>query len=176
MDTTTVPSSTCLGAWRALVDASAALIGRLESDLERNHDLSLPGYEVLIHLAETPGRRLRLQNLVPHTRLTKSGVSRLVDRLEAQELIRTERCASDGRGNWAVLTETGQARLTAAAADHLRGIEELFGRHLDDSEAALLTSVLLRVRSALPEAAPRCGAGGIESVAKAATGGVTGGE
>lgn len=146
------PDSCRLAAWMALLEAHSRLTGRLEGDLERAHGISLAEYEVLFRLADAPERRLRLNELTSHARMTKSGVSRLVDRMQTGGLIRTERCPSDRRGAFAVLTAQGQAVFRRAAALHLKGIQDHFGRHFNDDEAAALRLALERVRDALPEA------------------------
>ncbi len=144
------PDARRAAAWVALLDAHSRLTGRLGAELERGHGLSLAEYEVLLILAEAPQRRLRLNELTARARMTKSGVSRLVDRLQRGGLIRTERCSSDRRGAFAVLTPEGRALFRRAASLHLRGVQDHFGRHLDDDEAATLRTVLERVRDALP--------------------------
>lgn len=133
----------------ALLDAHSRLTSRLEADLERSHGLSLAQYEVLYRLQGAPDRRLRLNELTSHARMTKSGVSRLVDRMQSSGLLRTERCPSDRRGAFAVLTDEGEAVFARAAALHLRGVQDNFGRHLDDEEAAALQVALERVSDAL---------------------------
>ncbi|MGH7722586.1 MAG: MarR family winged helix-turn-helix transcriptional regulator [Candidatus Dormibacteria bacterium] len=145
-----------IAAWVALLDAHSRLTGRLEADLERGCGLSLAEYEVLYRLNSSPGHRLRLNQLTSHARMTKSGVSRLVDRMERGGRLRTEQCPSDRRGAFAVLTADGRAEFRRAAALHLRGIQDHFGRHLDDAEAAALRVALERVRDAL--ASPGCSA------------------
>lgn len=149
------PDACRLAAWMALLDAHSRLTGRLEAELERGHGISLAEYEVLFRLADVPERRLRLNELSAHARMTKSGVSRLVDRMQTVGLIRTERCPSDRRGAFAVLTPQGQAVFRRAAALHLKGVQDHFGRHLDDDEAVALRIALERVRDALPSGGRR---------------------
>jgi len=138
-----------MAAWVALLDAHSRLTSRLEAELERGHGLSLAEYEVLFRLDAAPGQRLRLNELTSHTRMTKSGVSRLVERMQRSGLLSTERCPSDRRGAYAVLAPKGLAVFRRAAALHLRGVQDHFGRHLDDAEAASLRVALERVRDAL---------------------------
>jgi DNA-binding MarR family transcriptional regulator len=154
------PDSCRLAAWMALLDAHSRLTSRLEAELERGHGLSLAQYEVLYRLHDAPGRRLRLNELTSHARMTKSGVSRLVDRMQSNGLLRTERCPSDRRGAFAVLTPEGEAVFARAMALHLRGVQDNFGRHLDDEEAAALQVALERVSDALsgPGCHPAAGA------------------
>lgn len=141
-----------MAAWIALLDAHSRLTSRLEAELERRCGVSLAQYEVLYRLQEAPGNRLRLNELTAHARMTKSGVSRLVDRMQTAGLIATERCPSDRRGAFAVLTPAGASLFKRAAATHLRGVQDHFGRHLDDGEAASVRTALERVRDAVPSA------------------------
>ncbi len=147
------PDACRLAAWIALLDTHRQLTVRLEAELERGAGLSLAEYEVLYRLSQASSQRLRLNELTPHTRMTKSGVSRLVDRMQHSGLISTERCPSDRRGAFAVLTTEGRAVFRRAATLHLRGVQDHFGRHLDDEEAAALRTTLERLRAALPAAA-----------------------
>lgn len=152
------PDACRTAAWVALLDAHSRLTQRLEAELERGHGISLAEYEVLYRLSQAAGQRLRLNELTSHARMTKSGVSRLVDRMQSGGLIGTERCPSDRRGAFAVLTPEGQSVFRRAATLHLRGVQEHFGRHLDDDEAAALRRTLERVRDALPAAGCRAAA------------------
>ena len=138
----------------ALLDAHSRLTARLEADLDRACGVSLAEYEVLFRLQDTPEHRLRLNELTAHARMTRSGVSRLVDRMQAAGLLRTERCPSDRRGAFAVLTAAGEALFRRAVTLHLRGVQDHFGRHLDDAEAVSVRAALERVRDALP--GPAC--------------------
>ena len=131
-----------------MLTASTAALAKLEVQLEQRHRLSVAAFQVLLNLSQADGQRLRPQNLVNYTGLTKSGVSRLVDRLEAASLIETASCPSDRRGAFAVLTEQGRARLDAANSTHSRAIEELFGQHFTTDEAERLTALLTRVTAA----------------------------
>jgi DNA-binding MarR family transcriptional regulator len=153
------PDACRVAAWAALLDAHSRLTGRLEDELERRHGITLAQYEVLHLLRHAPDERVRLNVLAPHARMTKSGVSRLVDRMEAAGLLRTERCPSDRRGAFAVLTADGRALFDCASTEHLRRIQDHFGRHLDDDEAAALRIALERVRDSLPPAGSRAGTG-----------------
>ena len=103
-----------LAAWR---DARhhANLIARLDAELERDHGLPLTSYEVLMYLADAEGQRLRMGELADRLLLSRSGITRLVDRLEGQGMIVRERCKSDGRGFNAVLTPAGRRKLDARA-------------------------------------------------------------
>src|SRR5918999_1564526 len=120
------PRDPRLDAWRAFMGAHARLFRRLDDELRTEHDLSLPEYDALLHLAEAPDRRVRMSRLAALVLLSKSGVTRLIDRLEADGSVERLQCAHDARGAEAVLTEDGLSRLRHASATHLRGIERYF--------------------------------------------------
>lgn len=115
-----------LGAWRGFLRAHAALIRELDSELEHEHGLPLTSYEVLLFLSDAPGRRLRMSELADSVLLSRSGVTRLVDRLEAAGLLTRESCPSDARGSFAVLTDAGAQALRRARATHLAGVRRRF--------------------------------------------------
>jgi DNA-binding MarR family transcriptional regulator len=144
----TRPDPRHLAAWRSLLQAHAALTELLERELVTERGLPLSRYEVLLYLAESPDGRLRMQELAEQVLLSKSGLTRLVDRMEAAGLVRRERCPDDRRGAYAVLTDHGRAVLRRAAPVHLRGIQEHFGRHVGEDEARALSGALGRVAAA----------------------------
>lgn len=142
------PDAARMAAWRALLEAHAAVTDLLERELEQERGLPLSIFEVLLELAEAPGGRMRMRKLAQSVLLSKSGLSRLVDRMEEAELVRRERCPSDRRGAYAVLTDEGRAVLRRAAPVHLRGIQEHFARHLADDEVQALIDALGKVNAA----------------------------
>ena len=117
---------TRLAPWRAFVRAQAHVSRRLDEDLRAEHGLSLQEYVALLILAESPERRLRMGRLADSLTLSKSGATRLIDRLVDDGLVDRVVCASDLRGAEAALTEAGVSRLRTAAPTHLRGIAEYF--------------------------------------------------
>src|SRR3712207_1963939 len=127
-------SPTELGAWRGMLRAHAALVRALDAELEQAHGLPLTHYDVLIYLRAAPGRRLRMAELADSVLLSRSGVTRLVDRLERDGLLVRDTCTSDGRGCFAVLTDKGEALLQQARATHLDGVRERFLRHFEIHE------------------------------------------
>jgi DNA-binding MarR family transcriptional regulator len=137
-----------LAAWRALLETHAAVTELLARELAAERGLPLKAYDVLLNLAEAPEGRLRMQELSASVLLSKSGLSRVVDRMEEGGLVRRERSEDDRRGWFAVLTERGRSTLRRAAPVHLRGIQEHFARHLDDEEARVLAAALARVSAA----------------------------
>jgi len=143
-------SGTELGAWRGLLRVHAALVRELDAELLDAHDLPLSSYDVLIYLRDAPGRRLRMAELADSVLLSRSGVTRLVDRLEREGLIVRDSCTSDGRGLYAVLTDAGEELLARARPTHLGGVRERFLRHFGDDELRQLATYWERV---LPGAA-----------------------
>lgn len=129
-------------AWRRFLRVHALVVRRLEADLLAEQDLPLATYDVLVQLVEAPARRLRMSELAERVLLSRSGLTRLVDRLEREGLVRREACEADARGLFTVLTDDGLARLRAASPTHLRGVAEHAVGRLDDGEAAQLATLL----------------------------------
>jgi DNA-binding MarR family transcriptional regulator len=150
------PDPAQLSAWRLLLEAHATVTELLEDELMAERGLPLNRYDVLLNLAEAPEGRLRMQELSASVLLSKSGLSRLVDRMVEAGLVRRERCEDDRRGWFAVLTDQGRGALRRAAPIHLRGIHEHFTRHLDREEVEALTTALTKVvAAARATAAPK---------------------
>jgi DNA-binding MarR family transcriptional regulator len=123
-----------LAPWRAFVRAQAHVSRRLDEDLRAEHGLSLQEYVALLILAESPDRRLRMGRLADSLTLSKSGATRLIDRLVDDGLVDRVTCSSDLRGAEAMLTEPGLKRLRTAAPTHLRGIAEYFLSAIQDHD------------------------------------------
>lgn len=136
------PRDPRLAPWRAFLLAHARVSRRLDEELRAEHDLSLGEYDALLNLAEAPDRRLRMNTLANRVVLSKSGVTRLIDRLVADGLVVRDSCLSDARGAEAVLTEAGLARLRRASKTHLRGIEEHFLSRIAMTDLAVLERAL----------------------------------
>jgi len=136
-----------LEAWEAFVFAHAAAVGRIEQDLGREDVVSRTWYDVLVALALAPGNRLRLGDLAQAVVLSRSGLSRLLGRIEQAGLIRREAAPEDGRGAYAVLTEAGLAAQQRAWPRYAAGIARHFSRHLTDDEKRLMAAALRRVRA-----------------------------
>ena len=117
---------TRLAPWRAFLLAHARVVRRLDEELRAEHDLSIGEYDALLTIAQAPERRIRMRQLADEVILSKSGVTRLIDRLVDDGLVERSACLADARGAEAVLTERGLARLRAASRTHLRGIDEHF--------------------------------------------------
>ena len=142
------PDEARLAAWRAFLNAHAAVIGAIERDLTDAGLVPLTWYDVLVALSEAADHRLRLNELARAVVLSRSGLTRLVDRLEAAGLLRREPCPTDRRGAYAVLTPEGEATLRRTWPTYARGIADYFACHLDEDEARVLTESLERVLAA----------------------------
>ena len=134
-----------LRAWRGLLRAHASLAKRLESRLEGEHGLQLSSYEVLQHLIDAPGGRMRMCDLAEQAQLSRSGLTRLVDRLERDELLGRCSCEHDARGAYACLTDRGRERLDAARGTHRAVVREHFLSHFSEGELEALGRMWERV-------------------------------
>lgn len=137
---------TRLAAWRAFLTAHAAAIGAIERDLASAGLIPLAWYDILVPLSESADGRLRLHELADRVVLSRSGLTRMVDRLERAGLLRREPCPDDRRGAFAVLTDEGEATLRRIWPTYARGIAAHFARHLSDDEMRTVTAALGRVR------------------------------
>ncbi len=124
--------------WRAFLQAHARVTRRLDEELRAEHDLSLAEYDALLSIAEAPDRRIRMRQLADRVILSKSGVTRLIDRLVLDGLVQRDACLSDARGAEAVLTTAGLDRLRRASRTHLRGIDEHFITAVDDADLSVI--------------------------------------
>ena len=109
-------------SWRAWIAATLLLPERLNRDLQEQAGLSLPDYEILVHLSEAPGRRMRMSDLANATLSSRSRLSHQVDRMEAEGLVEREPCLDDRRGAFAVLTARGWKTLVATAPTHVESV------------------------------------------------------
>jgi DNA-binding MarR family transcriptional regulator len=122
----------------------------LEAELLAEQDLPLASYDVLVQLAEAPGRRLRMTELADAVLLSRSGVTRLVDRLEKAGLVARCPVETDGRGVAARLTDAGLDRLRTASRTHVRGIGQHFVDRLDDADLHVLERISRRLSDHRP--------------------------
>ena len=134
-----------LAPWRAFVRAQAHVSRRLDEDLRAEHGLSLQEYVALLILAEAPDRRLRMGRLADSLTLSKSGATRLIDRLVDDGFVARLTCASDLRGAEASLTDAGLQRLRTAAPTHLRGIADYFLSAIDRDDLAVVERTMQSV-------------------------------
>ena len=131
-----------LESWRTFLRAHARVIRELERELAAEEHLALTDYDVLVQLAAAPDRRLRMSELADALLLSRSGATRLVDRLVVGGLVERVMCEDDRRGQWAALTDLGHARLRRATPTHLRGIAEHFLDRLSGEDLNALRRML----------------------------------
>jgi DNA-binding MarR family transcriptional regulator len=134
-----------LAAWRGMLETHSVMISRLDAELERDHGLPLTSYEVLMYLGDSEHGKLRMGELADKLLLSRSGITRLVDRLQREGLVARERCEDDGRGYNAVLTDDGRAKLAAARPAHLDGVRRHFLSRLRPDDLAGLAVVWKRL-------------------------------
>jgi DNA-binding MarR family transcriptional regulator len=127
-----------LAAWRGLLRAHAGLTKALDAELIREHELPLSSYEVLLFLADSPGGQMRMSELADGVLLSRSGLTRLVDRMERDGLLRRERCEQDARGYYAAITDKGRELFRRARKTHLDGVRERFLSHYSAEELRTL--------------------------------------
>jgi DNA-binding MarR family transcriptional regulator len=142
-------------AWRCLVDANNRLTAALDAELVAAHDLSLADYVVFVHLSAAPDHRLRMSELAELLHLSPSGLTRRLDRLCKAGLVARERCPSDRRGTFAVLTPSGYARLVEAAPTHVQGVRRHFVDALSRGQLRDIACSLDSVIDHLPPAPAR---------------------
>src|SRR5438874_9438308 len=135
------PSPERLRAWRLYFESALALQDILDTDLERAAGIPLRWYDALVHLEETPDG-LRMNELAERILYSKSGFTRVVDRLEEAGLVQRVRPDDDRRSILVVLTDHGRATMERARRHHRQAIDEHFSRHLADADVKALTRAL----------------------------------
>jgi MarR family 2-MHQ and catechol resistance regulon transcriptional repressor len=128
-----------------LIGAHAALTRQLSAELVVEHGLTLNEFEVLVLLDRAPDRAMRRVDLAHEVRLSPSGVTRLLDRLETAGLVGKRRCEADGRVTYAQLTAAGVAKLEQCAPHQAAAAERLLGERFDDRELTSLAELLGRL-------------------------------
>ena len=134
-----------LAAWRAFLQAHAKLIRVLEREMQEEQELPLSWYDILAHLDGAADGRLRMQELAESVLLSRSGLTRLVDRMAKSGLVSRAPCPNDRRGTYAVITPQGRTTLQKAMPGHLRGVERHFLNRLDDADIQALDRSLSKV-------------------------------
>jgi len=137
-----------LRAWQAFLRTHRTVTGTLDAELTREERLPLGSYELLLVLSGAPNHAMRMCDVAGETSLSRSGATRLVDRLVAEGLVERLTCESDGRGVYAVLTDAGMARLREASRTHLRGVRRHFTQRLSGKELAELSRLMEKLASA----------------------------
>src|SRR2546430_5827506 len=143
-----------LQAWRGFLRAHAAVISAIEHELESQGLVPLIWYDVLVAISSAPGRRIRMSGLADELVLTRSGATRLVDKVEAARLVQREIAREDGRGAVATLTPAGREALRKAWPVYARGINQLFLSHLTVREVDIFIRGFDHVRHAAAVSGP----------------------
>jgi DNA-binding MarR family transcriptional regulator len=132
-----------------LMETQAAVFARLSDEMRDAHGTPLTWYDVLLHLGEVDGQRLRMGDLARAVVISKSGLTTLVDRMQAAGLVRREIPPGDRRAIDVVLTDAGRERFATLRAFHREGIRRHFTQHISERDAEELIAVLGRLRAAL---------------------------
>lgn len=142
-----------LAAWRGMLELHARVTQDLDAQMRSQHGLSLSAYEVLMFLDDAPRHRLRMAEIAERALVSRSGCTRLVDRLA--ELGYVTRCAadSDGRGLFATLTQAGASKVAEARRTHREGVRRFFLGHLSTTDTVVLGDIWARLRAARAAAA-----------------------
>lgn len=139
------PRFTAVGLF---TEAFTGLTARFAAQFEQ-HRLSSVEFEVLMRLARSPGNRLRMTDLAGQTSLSTSGVTRVVDRMDRDGLIRRQACPSDRRSSYAVITDAGLARLDEVLPGHIALVQQWFIGQLPPNELTQLLGALRKIRDAV---------------------------
>jgi DNA-binding MarR family transcriptional regulator len=134
-------------AWRDLFEAHAAIMDLLAAELKDEVGISVTEYDVLLHLSEMP-HPIRMHELADAVVISKSGLTRVVDRMEKDGLLRRVPIAGDRRSMGITTTRAGEGVFQDARAVHRRGIKKYFTDHLTEAEAKAIREVLGRARDA----------------------------
>ncbi|MBO9532196.1 MAG: MarR family transcriptional regulator [Solirubrobacteraceae bacterium] len=131
-------------AWRGFLRAHQAICRVLDEELQRDTGVPFAHYDVLVQLANAGGR-LRMRDLAGRLLVSRSGATRLIDRMENDGHVVREKCSQDGRGQYAVLTAEGMATLERARPTHLRGVRHRFLAQIDDDQLMAVGAAFTRV-------------------------------
>lgn len=145
MQQLTAKTSPAVEVMSRLLGAHSAVTRELSAQLVEQHGLTMSEVEVLLLLSRAPEHSMRRVDLSRDVRLSPSGVTRMLDRMEATGLVEKGACKQDARVSYAVLTEAGMAKLQEAWPDHVAAIERLLGERFDDRELEALKQMLDRV-------------------------------
>ena len=131
-----------MAAWRAFLQAYSTVMRTLEREMQESEGLTLSWYDILAHLDDAPEGAIRMQFLADSILLSRSGLTRLVDRMVDAGLVTRVTCPEDRRGTYAVITPDGRAALRRAMPGHIQGIQEHFLRHMSEEDVRALHSTL----------------------------------
>ena len=135
-----------MAAWEGLIGTVGALLRTFDEELRESEKLTLSWYEVLFQLDDAPEKRVRMRDLADRIVLSRSGLTRLIDRMGSAGLVDREPSKEDRRGYYAVLTEEGRRVLGRARPIHRRGIHDHFTKHLAERDVKALAAIVAKVR------------------------------
>ncbi len=135
--------------WRRWLTASALLPAALHRELQADAGLSLPDFDVLVQLTDSPEGRVRVTDLARALSWEKSRASHHLTRMERRGLVKREECRDDGRGAFVVLTPDGRTAIEQAAPGHVRTVRSLVFDQLTEEEVDALESILDKVLARL---------------------------
>ena len=143
-------------SWRAYIMGTTMLMDQLDRELQHAHGISLPEYEILVRLSESPDRSVRMAILADALSYSRSRTTHTVKRLETMGLIRREAIPGDGRGVAAVMTDAGWKLLVKAAPTHVTGVREHLVAHASPADFAAVGRVFDAVSDHLLGDNPAC--------------------
>ena len=138
-------------AWRGFLRMQNELPARLNRALQESADLSLPDFQVLVHLSEAEGERLRAFALARSLQWEKSRLSHQLTRMERRGLVERQTCPSDARGAFVALTPEGRAVVEKAAPGHVEEVRRLFFDRLTPAQVKALSGIGAAVAAGLDE-------------------------
>jgi DNA-binding MarR family transcriptional regulator len=138
-------AGSALDAWRGYLRSHAAILRELDAELVTEHGLTTRDYEVMLYLSQAEGRRLPMSAVAERTRLTRSGITRLIDGLVGCGYIERDACSTDARVSYAHLTDAGYDKLRQAGCTHVASIQRLFVSHFTETELRQLAELLGRL-------------------------------
>lgn len=141
------PKHITICAWTELIRTQQQLLDKIENDLKDKNFPPLTWYDVLLELSKAPDKKIRISELGEKVLLTRSNITRLVDRLEKQSLVTRENCPDDRRGYYACLSEKGEKLKSSMWPVYKDGINQYFSSKLSESEQRLLLETLKKLRS-----------------------------
>ena len=139
------PGDDRFASWPLLLEAHAALVDRLEAELKARGGPPLTWYDVMVQLSSAPDGALPMKELAESLLLSRSGATRLVDRMADAGLVERAPCGTDRRVVYARLTPQGREEFERVRPEHIRDVERYFSEHLTDEEALVLRGVFQKV-------------------------------
>ena len=131
-------------AWRRYIIASRQLLAALDADL-KEHDLTLPDYEILALLSDAPDRQMRMSELAKIALLSRSRLSHRMKVMEKAGWLKREPCPVDKRGYFAVMTPKGWKAIVSAAPDHVESVRTRFIDHLSKADQEAIAQIFERI-------------------------------